>query len=267
MMLAIHRYYLEIFMNKIEGGLRTKGFLKKSTLSLPLISIVTVVYNGKNSLEKTIKSVLNQSYKNIEYIIIDGGSTDNTQNIINKYAGEIDYWISEPDNGIYDAMNKGIAAAKGDWIYFLGSDDMLYDNRTISDILAYLDSDESVVFGNIMYTNGKDVKSRFNILTLLHNTVHHQSAFYNANLFRNWSYDAGLRLIADYELNLRIYLNKMKYRHIDRLIAICNQHGLSRSNLKQAFIETNVVRNKHVIGILGFILRVLYFIKFKISHG
>lgn len=267
MFATVHTYYWKSFMNKIKGGLRTKGIQKKSTLSLPLISIVTVVYNGKNSLEKTIQGVLSQSYKNIEYIIIDGGSTDSTQNIIDKYADDIDYWISEPDNGIYDAMNKGIAAAKGDWIYFLGSDDMLYNNRTISDILEYLASDKSVVFGNIMYANGKCVKSRFNIFTLLHNTVHHQSAFYNANLFKNWSFDSGLSLIADYELNLRIYLNKMKYRQIDRTIAICNQRGLSRSNLKQAFKETNVVRNKYVSGITGLILRSLYFIKFKISSG
>jgi putative colanic acid biosynthesis glycosyltransferase len=254
-------------MNEIGGGLRTKGFHKESPLNLPLISVVTVVFNGKNSLEKTIQSVLNQSYKNIEYVIIDGGSTDSTQNIINKYTDVIDYWISEPDNGIYDAMNKGINAARGDWIYFLGSDDILYDNRTISDVVAYLAKEESVVFGNIMYNNGKCVKSRFNIYTLLHNTVHHQSAFYNANLFRNWSYDSGLRLIADYELNLRIYLNKMKYQQINKTIAICNQRGQSRSNLKQAFIETNLVRKKYVSGILGMILYFLYYIKFKIHSG
>jgi glycosyltransferase involved in cell wall biosynthesis len=254
-------------VNKVEGGLRTKGFHKESSPNLPLISIVTVVFNGKNSLASTIHSVLNQSYKNIEYIIIDGGSTDGTQSVINKFADNVDYWISEPDTGIYDAMNKGITAARGEWFYFLGSDDILYDSSTISDVVAYLAQDVSLVFGNIMYNDGRYVKSRLSIFTRLHNTVHHQSAFYNAKLFRDWSYDAELKLIADYELNLIIYLNSMKYRHINNTIAICNQRGQSRSNLKQAFIETNVVRNKYVRGITGMLLYLLYFIKFKISNG
>jgi putative colanic acid biosynthesis glycosyltransferase len=240
---------------------------KKSSPSNPLVSIITVVFNGEKHLEQTIHSVINQKYKNIEYIIIDGGSTDRTLEIIENYKDKIDYSVSEPDNGIYDAMNKGLAYAVGDWIYFLGSDDVLYDNDIISDVITFLDGNMSLVFGNIMYNNRKIVKSHFNMLTLLHNTVHHQSAFYNARLFSNWRYDSGLKLIADYELNLRIYLEKMKYRYIDKNISICNQSGQSRENLELAFAETNRVRNKYIRGVAGSILSLLYFIKFKISHG
>jgi len=252
---------------KLEGGTRSKGEVKISIAGKPLISVITVVLNGEKHLEQTIQSVIGQSYTNIEYIVVDGGSTDGTLDIIRKYEDKIDYWVSEADKGIYDAMNKGLDAARGDWVFFLGSDDALYNSRTISDATLFLDKDMSLVFGNIIYNDGKIVKSGFNMFTLLHNTVHHQSAFYNASLFRSWRYDSRLRLIADYEMNLRIYLRKLKYRHMDNIISLCDNRGQSRDNLKLAFSETNIVRNKYVRGPLGVILSLLYFIKFKISSG
>ena len=98
----------------------------------PLVSIVTVVYNGENFLEETIKSVINQTYENIEYIIIDGGSTDGTVDIIKKYEDKINYWVSEKDAGIYDAMNKGIEAFKGDYINFLNAGDSYVNNEVLN---------------------------------------------------------------------------------------------------------------------------------------
>lgn len=95
----------------------------------PLISVVTVSYNAVGTIEQTLLSVINQTYPNIEYIIIDGGSTDGTVDIIKKYADEIVYWISEPDKGIYDAMNKGIKKANGEWINFINAGDSYYDKK------------------------------------------------------------------------------------------------------------------------------------------
>ena len=111
-----------------EGGLRTKGDYKKSYHGRPLISIITVVFNNERYLEDTIMSVLNQSYDNVEYVIIDGGSSDGTLDIIRKYEDEIDYWVSEEDSGIYDAMNKGIDLVMGDWVNFLNSSDTIEKN-------------------------------------------------------------------------------------------------------------------------------------------
>jgi cellulose synthase/poly-beta-1,6-N-acetylglucosamine synthase-like glycosyltransferase len=111
-----------------EGGLRTQGCFKKSFDDKPLISIVTVVYNGEAFLEETILSVINQAYDNVEYIIIDGGSTDRTIDIIKKYEDKLDYWISESDDGIYDAMNKGIDLVTGEWVNFVNSSDVLNGN-------------------------------------------------------------------------------------------------------------------------------------------
>lgn len=136
------------------------------------MSIITVVYNGVDTLEETILSVVKQNYKNIEYIIIDGESTDGTLEIIKKYQNSIAYWISEPDKGIYDAMNKGINIAKGEWIYFLGSDDWLYNKNVIGSVVEEIKSLPSMdifcgkvmlfdpqldlvkVFGNVLSDDG-----------------------------------------------------------------------------------------------------------------
>ena len=101
----------------------------------PLVSVVTVVFNGEKYLEETIQSVINQTYDNVEYTLIDGGSTDGTVDIIRKYEDKIAYWISEPDNGIFDAMNKGADKATGEYIYYLNAGDVFYSRNTLFDIM------------------------------------------------------------------------------------------------------------------------------------
>jgi len=110
---------------KGQGGLRTQGYYKQTSEEKPLVTIITVVYNGEKFLEETILSVINQTYDNVEYIIVDGNSTDRTLNIIQNFSHAIDYWVSEKDKGIYDAMNKGIMLARGEIIGFINSDDAL----------------------------------------------------------------------------------------------------------------------------------------------
>ena len=102
----------------------------------PLVSVVTVVFNGEKYLEETIQSVINQTYDNVEYIIIDGGSTDGTLDIIKKYEDRIDYWVSERDRGIYDAMNKGIDLASGEWINFMNAGDGLDSYSILNEIFS-----------------------------------------------------------------------------------------------------------------------------------
>lgn len=134
----------------ICGGYNTKENCKTYSSMLPIVSVVTVVYNGCDFLENTIKSVLDQTYENIEYIIIDGGSTDGTLEIIKKYEDKIAYWQSEPDNGIYDAMNKAIMLVSGQWVNFMNCGDTFYDVNTISSVFTKDICNYSVVFGNVI---------------------------------------------------------------------------------------------------------------------
>jgi len=124
---------------KREGGLRLQAVSKASKPGKPLITVITVVFNGANTMEKAIQGVLGQVYDNIEYVIVDGGSSDGTLSIIEKYEHAIDYWVSEPDGGIYDAMNKGVGLATGDYYVVLGCDDELFAdgiNNVVETLLA-----------------------------------------------------------------------------------------------------------------------------------
>ena len=120
------------------------------------ISIITVVYNNEETIQDAVKSVLSQSYKNIEYIIIDGKSTDNTLKSIQKYKSRISTIISEKDNGIYEAMNKGVKIAKGDVIGILNSDDFYNNNNVIEDVMNCFKMNKDIVFGNLFYVNAKN---------------------------------------------------------------------------------------------------------------
>jgi glycosyltransferase involved in cell wall biosynthesis len=130
----------------------------------PVFSIITVTYNASQWLEQTIRNVLSQSYSGIEYLIIDGGSTDGTIDIIKQYESGLSYWISEPDKGLYDAMNKGLEAAKGDYVWFINAGDRLYDGKTAEYIVDGIQKNDlpDVIYGEtrIMNENGKDLGFR-----------------------------------------------------------------------------------------------------------
>lgn len=132
-----------------EGGLRTKGLYKTSRDKLPLISVITVVFNGEKYLEQTIQSVINSSYPNLEYIVIDGGSSDSSLDIIKKYEDCIDYWVSEPDKGIYDAMNKGTIAALGDYTLHINADDLLFDAQCLETIINEIQNENKEELSNL----------------------------------------------------------------------------------------------------------------------
>ena len=132
-------------------------------MNLPTISIITVAYNASNTIETTILSVVNQTYPNIEYIIIDGGSTDGTIDIIKKYESKITKWISEPDKGIYDAMNKGINLARGEWINFMNCGDSFYENNTLQVISDTIINSKDI---NVIYGNSIISLDRFKYIVL-----------------------------------------------------------------------------------------------------
>ena len=199
----------------------------------PLISVVTICYNAKNDLEKTILSVLSQTYQDIEYIIIDGGSTDGTVDIIHKYSERLFYWISEPDKGIYDAMNKGMDRATGSWINFMHAGDTFCDNEVIKNIFGYNDlSDYSVIYGDCYV-------SKLNQLQYLKASsmkkVHvqmpfcHQSSFIRKTRLR---FSIDLKIAADYQMIYEYYrMNGISsFLYISKPISVFDATGISTTN-------------------------------------
>ena len=180
------------------------------------ISIVTVCFNSAKTIEQTIKSVLNQSYKNIEYIVIDGGSTDGTLDIIRKYEPYITYWVSEPDKGIYDAMNKGIKASNGELIAFINSDDWYHEDAMQHFAEVYERQPADVLFGDIIFINDNEEKyvSNENVdldKLMYTNMLCHQAICTRTVLMKENPFDLQYKIAADYDFLLKLYIDDAIY--------------------------------------------------------
>ena len=151
----------------------------------PLISIIIPVFNAGKTLQSTIESILGQCYKNIELIIVDGESVDNTKDIIAQYKKNIDIFICEKDNGIYDAMNKGIIAANGDWLLFLGGDDVLFNSEILTSIFIDSNFEEiDFLYGDVLFKSSSlKYGGEKDYPTLLDSNICHQSIFYHKKIF------------------------------------------------------------------------------------
>jgi len=231
---------------KGEGGLRTKGYFKKSYEDKPLISVVTVVFNGEKHLEQTIQSVINQSYDNVEYIIVDGGSTDGTLDIIRKYEDAIDYWVSESDSGIYDAMNKGSSLAEGEWINFMNTGDSFYQVDTIEDIFSQIDNNSVVVYGNILsvYSPTHKIISSSKPLDTIYQGLpfSHQASFTKSKYLRKFGFDMQYNICADYDFFYKLYMQKLLFTYINITIANYDMFGTS-TNYSQSFLQKKIISN------------------------
>ena len=199
------------------------------------ISIVTATYNSEKTIEQTITSVIGQDYDNIEYIVIDGKSTDNTMEIVGKYAGHGIKWISEKDSGIYDAFNKGIDISTGDYIYFLGSDDALYSKSTITKVVDNLEANIDVLSAAVMVVDGESGKQYpvFNNHARSKNffngrMVPHQGLFCRAELMKKYKFDTKYKIAADYKTFLQLYYDdNVVIKFIDEIVAFFADDGAS----------------------------------------
>jgi len=200
------------------------------------ISVITVVFNGEETIEATIQSVLSQRYKNIEYIIIDGGSVDGTRAIILKYKGRIAKYVSEKDNGIYDAMNKGIKIATGDLVYFLNSDDVLYDTDVIKKVSEKFQTEKwDYIYGGVVCRNIFGSKQNNIFLKKITESsikrgqnIPHQSLFVKRDVFDEIGvFKCNLKVNADYDFECRLVKASKKGVFIKYLISYYSQDGYS----------------------------------------
>lgn len=201
----------------------------KGNINNPRISVITVCYNAVSTIENTILSVVNQTYDNIEYIVIDGGSTDGTIDLIQKYKNNINYWVSEPDKGIYDAMNKATKVASGDFLFFLNSDDLLYNNEVLSEFATLMSSDDTIYYGDVMQVpGGKTYGGAFSKWRLSYTNICHQAIFYPSKVFAYYSYNTRYKIYADWYLNILCFANKdLQFKYINKLVARYSLGGLS----------------------------------------
>lgn len=235
---------------KKRRGLKPKKSFKNINHKFPLITIVTVVLNDVRFIEKTIQSVLNQTYQNIEYIIIDGGSTDGTLNIIRKYEKFLDFWVTEKDKGIYHAMNKGRKIAKGKWINFMNSGDTFYSKDTIKSITFTNFQNSSIIYGKARLFNEsrKLIKilkpficNKFNLALLGGANICHQAVFYNADI--KFRFPDEFKICGDL-FSYFHYINYRPSKYIDNII--CNYYlgGVSKNNNKSKSERQTILRKQ-----------------------
>ena len=191
----------------------------------PLISIITVVLNGADTLEKAINSVLKQKFKDFEYIIVDGGSVDGTIDILKKYDSKLTQWISEDDEGVYDAMNKAVALTSGKWIYFLGADDQLLDQ--LETAANYMKDEKTLYYGNVYRPIVDRIyDGKFSAYKLACRNICHQSIFYPRCVWDKYSYNSKYPTLADYELNMRCFSDaEINFQYIPVTIAVFSDEG------------------------------------------
>lgn len=201
------------------------------------LSIITINLNNITGLNKTIKSVISQTFSNFEYIVIDGGSGDNSLEVIKSNSDKIDYWISEPDNGIYHAMNKGIQQAHGEYCFFLNSGDY-FVNETVLEKVFYNNFNEDVIFGNLLvFFKGNFVgisrgKEKLTFLDVYSSLIKHQASLIRRQLFDRFGlYNERLKIVADWEFFLKtIGLGEASYKYLDIDITCFDNNGISNNS-------------------------------------
>ena len=208
------------------------------------ISVVTVVRNAPEKTERTIRSVLNQDYQDIEFIIIDGGSDDTTTEIIKQHANRVDSWVSEPDKGPYDAMNKGISRASGEWILFLNAGDTFADSTILTRIFLQDNSGYDVIYGDKIVDYGKFnvlIKSR-HIEGIREGMIFsHQSLLVRTRLVKSSGFQISYSISADYYLIYRLYSEGKRFRYYPEPIATIEAWGISHRHMVRSAREQYAV--------------------------
>jgi glycosyltransferase involved in cell wall biosynthesis len=212
-----------------------EGAAVNGSPEIPLVTVITVVRNDKALLARTVKSVLDQTYQNIEYIIIDGASTDGTVDLIKKHEDRIAYWVSEPDTGIYDAMNKGIRLAKGEWINFMNAGDTFYAPDSVARVFSRDVHDADLLYGDCVleFENGFSAVLRSRRVDAVWKGMifRHQALFTRSSICREHPFDTTYQVGADYAFIYDCYRRGCRFRGIPDIIASASLGGMSDTNI------------------------------------
>lgn len=218
------------------------------------LSIITINYNNKNGLKETIESVISQTNKDFEWVIIDGGSTDGSKEFIEQNSKSISYFVSEPDGGIYQAMNKGIAASHGEYLLFLNSGDTLFDNETINNVLPFL-STFDIYVGKIKskgkqnesFEEQSDFSPKGILNKLTFTWIPHQASFFKRTVFEEYGlYREDMRIASDWWFYFcTLVLGKASIASLPLTIANYDTNGISHSHRAQAKDEQEKLLNEH----------------------
>ncbi|MCR4808814.1 MAG: glycosyltransferase [Prevotella sp.] len=207
-------------------------------------TVITVNYNNREGLLKTLKSVTEQTCKDFEYLVIDGGSTDGSVDAIKEYADRINYWVSEPDKGVYQAMNKGIALAKGDYLNFMNSGDCFYDAEVLEHMAAKQLTEDLIVGHDYHFDEGSQqgfytiLPPRLSMLNFVHHTLPHQSTFFKRQLFDEVQYDETLKIASDLKFYIhQICVNECSVRYVDDAICRREPDGISKAQYERRLKE------------------------------
>lgn len=215
------------------------------------LSIITINYNNAQGLLRTLTSVFNQTFTDFEYIVIDGGSHDGSKELLEKYSDKISYWVSEPDAGIYNAMNKGILKAKGEYLLFLNSGDWLHSSKIIGDVYTHLNN-AAIIYGDGILNQVNSVKVVMNMpasLSLKYfskTSIFHPSTFIKKELFKLYGlYNEENKIVSDWEFFINtILVNNVSVKKINCIISEIEDGGISRNadnaNLLQSEIKNTL---------------------------
>lgn len=227
--------------------------METNSIALPKVSIVTIVYNGEKEIERTIESVLDQTYKNVEYIIVDGASKDGTMDVVRKYEAKISRVISEPDSGIYNAMNKGLKAATGDYIYFANSGDEIASPNVLEivvDAICAEDKWPDIVYGGYQeLRNGirsEMIPSRSHKWAWYGMFASHQSTFCKLETIRNHDirFDESYKIAADYKFLITMVKYGTHFVQLPISISLFDLSGISNTNQDLGLYEADRARQE-----------------------
>ncbi|MEZ9330300.1 glycosyltransferase [Vibrio breoganii] len=220
----------------------------------PLISVVTVSFNCVSEIERTLLSVSDQTYTELEYIVVDGGSSDGTLDIINRYRNAIDIFVSESDHGIYDAMNKGLDAATGDWVIFMNAGDKFYSVDTITSVFNNPNDFQETnhIYGKVVSDfNGRLYHKKLNKLNFLKIGMPfcHQSVFSRLSYHKRNKFSLNYSIVSDFDFFTKSYQEGSKFARLESIVSIINPGGVSDSRRLVAYREKICVAKKYQLSL------------------